>query len=810
MGRTWADEPEAAAQYQTSAGVGSYISVIALTVLSTYPFYALVSSVQELDTKFFIPCTKDEPCRFSRLYGGVDLPGTFPDFVQMQNGVSRPILVDMKHSRAVPIPYKQPVARRDLVLGGYLLGGLMYQWPDEKNHVRKAHMWCAAFFCVDSSGKPFFALNGFSEEIEHAQRQVEKNSTGEYLDTHPGSARAVEQLNHAFDKVGYGRWMLYTVYPLAKSMHELFSFAMAWVHGQSTSSGSELLPSARCGLTPVPLGGAAAEEQVCSLDSVKKDIVNPLASSPAAAGYIACIGGWAFCKVAHDIMLLANWREVFSLHAGAASVLFAGGAVGMGFMTAMGASQVFIAHRDSADGEEPCACYYKLDDIPMLFMLATPCLLLWTYLKHLTASYRALLSGDYLYYEKFRVPYRWVRQNRGWTSASLLLDQLRGSSAKARCEEAPRLNMGYYVVLKLLGHNLTQMLLALPTVTAASSIFSRLMVYAAANVFRGHLINRAILALVLVGPGLACGYWFYHHVSTSAGKHESGFAKLACLMRDVFLRLGIAVLMWAPLCRLFSFQGPHHGPEFQAELTVHALLWEVASFPFVLDVVFGLLEDVVGCVQLRQVIETRAATDLCRVTGDCGLFMPFLLCDPTSVVAWKHENPEITKVYHLHYMIDQAERYLEQRGRRYMHWQHWDDWRDFLRKGGGDPETADYQPGSLTGRVCLADERREERKASDADDALSRATTRNPASMGSMETEKSDKPDRKASRLREYFRLGSDDCEVVEQGPTLLGSSPEGVEDAEKTPGKQKVEDAEERPGKQKGKWLSRFSKSST
>jgi len=117
---------------------------------------------------------------------------------------------------------------------------------------------------------------------------------------------------------------------------------------------------------------------------------------------------------------------------GFVSMVFQGLAAGVGMVSLMSAAQVWVAEvAASEDGGPPCVCYYKLDDLRLAISVSTPLLLLYAYLQKQKRFTQALLSGDYLYYKTFDVPYRVVEQNKAWESLDLLIPRPLGVEGEA-------------------------------------------------------------------------------------------------------------------------------------------------------------------------------------------------------------------------------------------------------------------------------------------------------------------------------------------------------------------------------------------
>lgn len=110
------------------------LEVLLVSFFAACPFILIVQKLSSLDAETFQPCN-DQPCQLFRLFTSEAVPGTAPDLLMVQNGVSRPVMLSDDLTTAVPVLYQQPVARSRMIFLGCFFGGFAYQYPGEGEFV---------------------------------------------------------------------------------------------------------------------------------------------------------------------------------------------------------------------------------------------------------------------------------------------------------------------------------------------------------------------------------------------------------------------------------------------------------------------------------------------------------------------------------------------------------------------------------------------------------------------------------------------------------------------------------------------------
>lgn len=182
----------------------------------------------------------------------------------------------------------------------------------------------------------------------------------------------------------------------------------------------------------------------CDQQEMRQKIRNSLPASVSVNIYVSCVIAWAGLKMLHDGLVLAASKESVSLLLGKISMHFQHFAAGAGFMSAMGAVEVFVAR----DERTSLHCWYELPDLQALLSFATPGYLLYLGLMKQRAVTLAMINGDYLYYQQFDIPFHVVRHSRGMQDGTLLLPLVVGSAAYTKREPAAPQAEFYASVLK--------------------------------------------------------------------------------------------------------------------------------------------------------------------------------------------------------------------------------------------------------------------------------------------------------------------------------------------------------------------------
>lgn len=166
-------------------------------------------------------------------------------------------------------------------------------------------------------------------------------------------------------------------------------------------------------------------ETICDSQEVRKQIENHLDYGWTRNICLCGILAWTVLKIVHDLGLLLEVPEVYTLGIGLLSWMAQAVACGAAFSWGSAAMEVFIARvPEKLFPEVQGACYYRLGLLDTLTALITPVTLLQLAHFKLANLNLSIVNGDYLYFEMYDVPYRVVKATAA--SHPLLVMGLRG------------------------------------------------------------------------------------------------------------------------------------------------------------------------------------------------------------------------------------------------------------------------------------------------------------------------------------------------------------------------------------------------
>ena len=170
-----------------------------------------------------------------------------------------------------------------------------------------------------------------------------------------------------------------------------------------------------------PLCGGESQTSMLELCSSLTDRRRLSFSSPMWMVFFVSLSLWPLTSAVHDIALLHGCSPSVTLSWAWACLSFQGLIPVAALWVTADAVGVFpIAPRGHDEG---CACYYKINDISALALLAAPLGLLLSYYSKYKLVLASVFSGDTLYYRQFYVPFGIVRGSPFWASPMLLLPQ---------------------------------------------------------------------------------------------------------------------------------------------------------------------------------------------------------------------------------------------------------------------------------------------------------------------------------------------------------------------------------------------------
>eukprot|EP00438_Fugacium_kawagutii_P025654 Skav205799 [mRNA] locus=scaffold307:151254:153263:- [translate_table: standard] len=415
-----------AAMASTNVSRGTMFMAVLTTIVTAYPFYAILLKLSNPDLETFVPCN-DAPCNFQRLFTGQGIAGTAPDVLAVQNGIARPLVINDEF-KAVLVDYNLVEARiipRTLFL---LAGFNDYIWPCVAENctapVSRAFQVCVFGICVDddtglSLGGTLGTWENFwilkSDRIDHAIQTVQDFRANQSK-TNLTQTQLLQTegflWNSNFIQLYYQSWAAFI---------NFYSGLFLTLFGESTVSGSEKLQDGIC-----PEMTLQEMKDKCASKEMKKIIAADMGRGRGAMVYTWCIVLWVVLKAAHDLMVLTGCTEELSLFVGLLCVPVQGAAAASSALVFIAAIEVFVAQVPY----QPCQCYYKMRDWDALLLLATPSVLALTYLKKVHTVDLSLLCGDLLHYRSFDVPFHLLKEHERWSDDGLMLPTVWGSAVK--------------------------------------------------------------------------------------------------------------------------------------------------------------------------------------------------------------------------------------------------------------------------------------------------------------------------------------------------------------------------------------------
>lgn len=353
----------------------NYFMAVVMTIVTAAPFYFVVNELGKLKGDQFIPCT-ETPCNYIRFFPDASLPGTGYSPMRVQNGVSRPIALTSIYSDSI----------------------LSFLSLDARTAVHTPTWSNSTDWKELTDMKSDLMTNFFSEHnetrlaIEHEQEELQQTSW-------------ILKLAHGLCRVPQGIYMYPIVAVGSRANNNTIPLPMG------------LIPSA------VPAGEVAR----CESMEVKAKILNNMKSAKSKTVYIACLAGWVFLKIVHDLMLLSKtFAEYDSLRVGALSLIFQLIAASAGFAWSASIAGVFVSPL-TADGD--VVCFYRYPTISAVLALSTPLLFMYGAFQKVLGVIRSMNHGDYLYYQQFDVPFKYVSQSRNWFKGTLVSSVVCGTKA---------------------------------------------------------------------------------------------------------------------------------------------------------------------------------------------------------------------------------------------------------------------------------------------------------------------------------------------------------------------------------------------
>eukprot|EP00747_Dinoflagellata_sp_TGD_P194442 gnl/TRDRNA2_/TRDRNA2_61833_c0_seq2.p1 gnl/TRDRNA2_/TRDRNA2_61833_c0~~gnl/TRDRNA2_/TRDRNA2_61833_c0_seq2.p1 ORF type:complete len:620 (-),score=85.57 gnl/TRDRNA2_/TRDRNA2_61833_c0_seq2:182-1816(-) len=230
----------------------------------------------------------------------------------------------------------------------------------------------------------------------------------------------------------------------------IFAFPLTQLAKWTQSWGMDDIPPGRCpGLSMEDM------QKKCAEPETKEGITNHMSTGFAMRMVIVGLVGWALFKAIHDCMLLLEYSEKITIAVGALSTAFQGLASGMIFFWAMGAASVFTAEVEGRHRDD-CLCFYQLEPGRALIALATPFLLLVTFVGKVQMIGMSMLYGDYVYFHRYDVPHYLAKQSMLWSWQTLISPRVAGTRRAEGKAVSPREDMSksdfqyfYYIQFSL-------------------------------------------------------------------------------------------------------------------------------------------------------------------------------------------------------------------------------------------------------------------------------------------------------------------------------------------------------------------------
>lgn len=380
--------------------------VLIVVASMTYPLYEVVSSLTRSPDLVLDPCT-DLPCNYVRVFEGASIPGTGTRVIRVQNGVERPVFLEPKW-----VQWNM----------WNLLPFVNFTVVESVDFSDQKHGTHLPAYSLESSN-----LNDFLDErANHSgkiMREAMQNATNDLPDfITPATTAALT--------VCYYLQIL-----LSRPIGWLVDFVIPdFIIESRGDFPVQRIPSAYVG------SSNSTAKQVCADPAVMKHLENFMALGPSKVVYTWGLCCWAFFTFLHDLLLLCYKpepleedvdqkdahiaNEKWTLLVGALSVCCLTIATGACFQWSTGALSIFAAPVDI--GNEDIVCFYRLPYIQAFFALGTPILLLSMLMSRIRSMALAMVHGDFLYTDKYRVPFKYVARSKSWHADDALIHDIGG------------------------------------------------------------------------------------------------------------------------------------------------------------------------------------------------------------------------------------------------------------------------------------------------------------------------------------------------------------------------------------------------
>lgn len=175
-------------------------------------------------------------------------------------------------------------------------------------------------------------------------------------------------------------------------------------------------------------GSNGTVEEVCSSNTTKANIRSHMEHGLSVYVYTFALGGWFLFTVLHDWSLLiqrdcqiqrTDHHDLGILLLGAMSFMCLTVTTGAGFSWSSGALSIFVS--PIGDGT---VCFYHLPHIRAFFALGTPLYLLYSTMAQLQLMAKSFAFGDFLYTERYQLPFEYVASSTSWKEGSSFVDDV--------------------------------------------------------------------------------------------------------------------------------------------------------------------------------------------------------------------------------------------------------------------------------------------------------------------------------------------------------------------------------------------------